>query len=77
MLLHTVHDRIARESEWTCRVTRFTSNRMTCLIVEEMEEANASALFETLSAKAVSVVKGKEERKQKLQQVNDFTRETF
>ena len=36
-----------------------------------MEEANASALFETLYAKAVCVVKGKEERKQKLQQVND------
>jgi len=34
-----------------------------------MEEPNASALFETLYAKEVLVVKGKDERKKKLQQV--------
>jgi hypothetical protein len=34
-----------------------------------MEEPNASALCETLYAKAVLVVKGKDERKKKLQEV--------
>jgi hypothetical protein len=34
-----------------------------------MEEANATALLETLYAKSVLIVKGKDERKKKLQQV--------
>jgi len=35
-----------------------------------MEESNTSALFETLYAKAVLIIKAKDERKKKLQQVN-------
>ncbi|CAF3964602.1 unnamed protein product, partial [Rotaria magnacalcarata] len=36
--------------------------------IEEMEESNAVALLETLNAKEVLIVKGKDERKKKLQQ---------
>jgi hypothetical protein len=41
-------------------------------LVEDMEESNATALFETLYAKEVLVVKGRDERKKKLQQVEIF-----
>ena len=40
-----------------------------CCSVEEMEEPNSVALFETLCAKGVLVVKSKDERKKKFQQV--------
>ncbi|CAF4384173.1 unnamed protein product, partial [Adineta steineri] len=36
--------------------------------IEDMEEQNASVLFETFYAKSVLLVKGKDERKKKLQQ---------
>ena len=42
--------------------------------VEEMEEANTTALLDVLSGKAVLAVKGKEERKKTLQQVEIILR---
>jgi hypothetical protein len=41
-------------------------------LVEDMEEPNATALFENLYAKEVLVVKGRDERKKKLQHVEIF-----
>lgn len=42
---------------------------MYCCLVEEMEEPSAVALFEVLCSKGVHVVKSKDERKKKSQQV--------
>lgn len=40
-----------------------------CDLVEDIEDPNAVALFETLCARGVSVVKSKDERRKRLQQV--------
>lgn len=47
------------------RLSRFTI----CCLVEAIEDPNAVALFETLCARGVSIVKSKDERRKKLQQV--------
>ena len=65
--MHTVYDQVAKHS--MRRFHLFDDEKLAFCLVEDMEEANASALFEMLCVKGVSVVKGKDERKRKLLQV--------
>ena len=61
-------DRVGKDSE---RIDEFLSNEMFIVVftVEVVEDSHTSNLVESLHGKSVMIVKGREERKKRLEQV--------